>query len=242
MKNSNTDGFFSEALFDDSDRSAKQNDYFYPVMKDLDKLISLEGKDVLDIGCGTGIFLAPHAKKFSSLTGVDGEEKVIARALKNGYDRVTVIEDFCSSMLPCNDCSIDIVICKDVFEHLIDPKHLLREINRILKVGGTLLFHVPNHFPLNKRIRFLFNSDLDTYKFFPGYDSWNNPHLRFYNLRDIITNFKSEGFSEHCDLSYHFPSFPLSLFGCYGRNAVKWLQMAFPDQFNAGYTIVTKKA
>lgn len=242
MGNTNTNNFFSEALFDDIDRSARQNDYFYPVIRNLDELISLEGKDVVDIGCGTGIFLGPHAGKFSSLAGVDGEEKIIERALKNGYDNVTLIEDFCTSKLPFSDCSVDVVICKDVFEHLLDPKYLLQEIKRILKVGGTLLFHVPNHFPLNKRIRFLLNNDLDTFNFFPEYDSWNNPHVRFYNFNDIITNLEAEGFTEHYNLSYHFPSFPLSLMRRLGLPAIKWLQKAFPDQFSAGYTIVTKKA
>lgn len=241
MKDKDQNGFFSTALFDDIDQTAKDNDYFYAVMKDLEKRITFAGKDVLDIGCGTGIFLAPHAERFSTLVGIDGEEKILARALDNGYDDVAIVSDFSAALIPCNDASKDIVICKDVFEHLLDPRYLLREIFRVLKVDGTFLFHVPNHFPLNKRLRFIFDNNIDTFHFFPDCDSWNNPHIRFYRYRDIIRNFEEIGFRDHEDVSYHFPSFPLSLLKRHVPYAVKRLQMSFPDQFNEGYTIITRK-
>lgn len=46
--------------------------------------------------------------------------------------------------LPFKDSAFDIVTSNMVFEHLDDPDAQLREIRRILKPGGTLLFHTPN--------------------------------------------------------------------------------------------------
>jgi ubiquinone/menaquinone biosynthesis C-methylase UbiE len=48
------------------------------------------------------------------------------------------------SFLPFGDGCFDLVTSNMVFEHLEDPMIQLREINRVLKPGGTLLFHTPN--------------------------------------------------------------------------------------------------
>jgi SAM-dependent methyltransferase len=48
------------------------------------------------------------------------------------------------SRLPFGDDSFDVVTSNMVFEHLKDPETQLREIFRILRPGGLLLFHTPN--------------------------------------------------------------------------------------------------
>ena len=48
------------------------------------------------------------------------------------------------SFLPFDDDCFDLVTSNMVFEHLKAPMIQLKEINRVLKPGGTLLFHTPN--------------------------------------------------------------------------------------------------
>ena len=57
------------------------------------------------------------------------------------------IHDFSSDTLPFDDGIFDLVINKDVLEHLVHPEHLVSEIARITRRGGYALIHVPNHFP-----------------------------------------------------------------------------------------------
>ena len=233
---------FSLEQFNDIDSSAEVNNYFYPVLEEIDKITTFKDKIVLDVGCGTGIFVAPFAKSFQQLIGIDGETSVAQRSIDNGYSEVKEINDFCYDKLPFKDSSFDLVICKDVFEHLIDPLHLLREIHRITKVNGHFLFHVPNHFPLFKRLRFVFKNNLDTYNFFPESDCWDNPHLRFYNERDILTRMNNVGFKNHKNLSHHFPAFPLIRKLGFSPTLIAAIQNRLPDHFNAGFTYLFERS
>lgn len=48
-------------------------------------------------------------------------------------------------MFPVKDETYDFVLCCEVLEHMeIDPMHMLSEVNRVLKPGGTLLLTTPN--------------------------------------------------------------------------------------------------
>ena len=47
--------------------------------------------------------------------------------------------------LPFDDNSFDFILLSEVIEHMeVDPMYMLSEINRVLKVGGTLLVTTPN--------------------------------------------------------------------------------------------------
>ncbi|HET9947457.1 MAG TPA: methyltransferase domain-containing protein [Longimicrobiales bacterium] len=46
--------------------------------------------------------------------------------------------------LPFEDASVQRVTCLETLEHLLDPMHLLIEVNRILEPGGFLLLTTPN--------------------------------------------------------------------------------------------------
>lgn len=48
-------------------------------------------------------------------------------------------------MFPVKDETYDFVLCCEVLEHMeIDPMHMLSEVNRVLRPGGTLLLTTPN--------------------------------------------------------------------------------------------------
>ncbi len=50
-----------------------------------------------------------------------------------------------SENLPRPDNYFDSILCSEVIEHLdVDPMHMLAEINRVLKPGGTLILTTPN--------------------------------------------------------------------------------------------------
>ena len=48
------------------------------------------------------------------------------------------------SNLPFPDDTFDLITSNMVFEHLDNPRSQLKEISRILKSGGKLIFHTPN--------------------------------------------------------------------------------------------------
>jgi ubiquinone/menaquinone biosynthesis C-methylase UbiE len=49
-----------------------------------------------------------------------------------------------SEDIPVMSAYYDLVVCSEVFEHIYDVNHLLREVNRLLKRTGIGLLTVPN--------------------------------------------------------------------------------------------------
>ncbi len=81
-------------------------------------------KSVFDIGCGSGFKLV---KYFSNLNAVGAEREPTLSFLRSKYPSRTWVEsDF--SKVPGN---IDMVLCADVIEHLLNPNELLEYVQRI---------------------------------------------------------------------------------------------------------------
>ena len=79
---------------------------------------------------------------------------------------------------------VDIVVCSDVFEHLLFPKKTLDFIHSILNKDGVLFSHVPNEFGFRNYIKIaLFN-----YKtvIFHNSEEHENPHLRRFSKRGYL--------------------------------------------------------
>jgi len=233
---------FEGKYFEEIDILSESDNYFLPVLQDVACVIDFKAARVLDVGYGTGLFLAPLiAWGCDALYGVDGPTEYADRAIRRGYKEVHVVADLSTSRLPFEDESFDFVVCKDVFEHLINPVHSLREIHRVLKTDGLFLLHVPNHFPLYGRVKFLVTNDIDTFSFFKGASRWTFPHIRFFEHGDSIRVLAKQGFSLVNDLSHHFQAIPfLSRFKVL-QSLRKYLVGRFPNQFASGFTFLAKK-
>lgn len=93
---------------------------------------------VLDIGCGRqpykSILLKPCGP-LSEYVGMDLAES-------NYYDLPPDIT-WDGAIIPCPDNSFDVILCTEVLEHVRDPATILREANRVLKPGGTIVITTP---------------------------------------------------------------------------------------------------
>lgn len=203
-----------------------EDNYFTPVMLDILNAIP-EPKTVCDVGCGNGVFsiaLKRHTR--CRLVGVDGSEHAVTKAYEIGFDEVHWVRDLCSDHLPIADGSMDLVVCKDVLEHLLEPQHLVAEISRVTKLGGHCLMHVPNHFPIIGRIRLLIYNKIDTFNYFPDSNRWDFPHIRFFDKESLIRVAAIHGLYPELDLSWHFFR-PTKL----GR-VFPWLARMFGNRFS----------
>jgi phosphoethanolamine N-methyltransferase len=103
----------------------------------------LDGKSVLDIGCGAGGITLHLVEKHACghATGLDVERPVIgaarARAARRGLsDRVDFVHAT-PGPLPFADASFDVVFSKDALLHIPDKEALFLDIFRVLKPGGV---------------------------------------------------------------------------------------------------------
>jgi len=104
----------------------------------------------LDAPCGgmAALTLALREQGFDA-TGADIDSEA-AVALGNDFVKANL-----DGVLPWPDQTFDLVISTEGIEHLENHYSFLREVNRVLKPGGTLVLTAPNITALRSRVRFL---------------------------------------------------------------------------------------
>ncbi|MCI0449302.1 MAG: class I SAM-dependent methyltransferase [Chlorobi bacterium] len=100
-----------------------------------------ESDSVLEVGCGAGNILERIKK--GKLTGIDISKTQIERAGKKLKNRAELIQSP-GEKTQFADKHFDVIICTEVFEHVLDPVEILKEMKRILKDSGTISLSVPN--------------------------------------------------------------------------------------------------
>lgn len=98
----------------------------------LNALGSLDGRRVLDLGCGKGRFGRRLAAEGAAAVGLDLSERMLAEAA--GVARVRGS----ARRLPLADGAFDAVIAVEVFEHVPALGAVLAESRRVLRPGGIL--------------------------------------------------------------------------------------------------------
>jgi len=230
---------FDNKFIDDINETLGDN-YFSPI---LDWVFSQDRiKSVCDVGCGNGVFTGDIKQKFEcdKLIGVDSNQYALEQASNLDFDEIIKVSDFTQDTIPIESSSFDLVICKDVLEHLIDPLFLTCEIARILKTDGYFLVHVPNHFPFWGRLKFLFKNDIDTFSYFPDSSRYDFPHIRFFTLASMEDLLNLSGFKVVKNISYFFAQPPL-LHRIMSIRFRKFLTNLSTDNFSEGITLLARK-
>jgi SAM-dependent methyltransferase len=144
----------------------------------------LTGKRILALGCGTGndVWYLAHDNQ---VIGLDYAGSGLDIARRHGMETRAADLNH-DPTLPFDDNSFDVVVCKDILEHLIEPILVLREVRRILKPEGYAVISVPNHFALPMRLRILFGRGI-IYRSLLGshheFEEWNYMHIRFFTYQ-----------------------------------------------------------
>jgi len=92
---------------------------------------------ILDIGAGTGDFLAVAGKDGWRIMGTEPSDKAKAIAKSKGVN-------FVENTSELENHSFDIISMWHVLEHVPDLEEQIKELKRLLKPTGTLIVAVPN--------------------------------------------------------------------------------------------------
>lgn len=109
---------------------------------------SVQGKRVLEVGCGKGRFVKVFIENGALVTGLEPAEVLLEEARR--YSKGTFLQGFASS-LPFADNTFDLVYAVEVIEHLPDLEISLKEMTRVLKEGGSLVLIDRNIFSINHK-------------------------------------------------------------------------------------------
>lgn len=135
---------------------------------------------ILEIGCATGEFLkACKGRIDCEAEGVEPNGRLCDAVRKEGFNIIG--STFENAVL--QDKKYDAICLFNVFEHLWDPIHALKKINRLLKPGGLLFVEIPNFGSLTRQLfgRYWFLYHLPR-------------HLSFFDRRKLEEEMTKSGF------------------------------------------------
>lgn len=136
---------------------------------------------LLDVGCGTGEFLAEMASVGWQVRGIERDAKAAAYAVEKL--RVNVVRGTLDSM-PSVEASFDVVTMWHVLEHVYNPHKTLMQIRDLLKEGGLLVVAVPNAHSLDAKI------------YQQNWVAYDAPrHLQHFNFKSLRGLCEMHGFS-----------------------------------------------
>ena len=153
--------------------------------KILNLLINTIGinKEILDVGCASGLFVEMANSMGYRVTGVEPNPAMYNSAIRRNLD--VTFGYFPDSLNPLK--KYDVIIFNDVFEHIPDINSILKSCVKFLNNDGILILNVPNSngliFKISKMLAFF------------GFSSpWNrlwqtmflySPHLHYFNASSL---------------------------------------------------------
>ena len=114
-----------------------------PIARQRGKVVPRARGRVLEVGIGSGLNLAFYDRqRVDRLIGIDPAGQMHPLAHKRSRKTGMPVELLRVSAegLPMDDATIDTVVCTYTLCTVADPHAALREMRRVLKPGGTLLF------------------------------------------------------------------------------------------------------
>ncbi len=116
----------------------------------IDKALSLQGKCVLDVGCGGGLLAESMAQRGAQVTGLDRSPKALGVARTHAEQSGVVLEyienDAETWMLDHHE-QYDAVTCLEVLEHVPDVPRTVAACAAMTKPGGLFFFATLNRTP-----------------------------------------------------------------------------------------------
>jgi SAM-dependent methyltransferase len=170
--------------------------------------VDLEGKRILDMGCGVGAFVRRLGEYSTEVNGTDIDRERVAE----GTREVPNLGLAVCEQLPFADGTFDVIILHEVLEHVTDDQQTLHEAKRVLAPGGNVVIFCPNRlYPfethgifLGKRYVF---GNIPLVNYLP--DGLRNrlvPHARAYSRRRLRRLYRRAGLRARLH-SWVYPGF-----------------------------------
>ncbi len=139
----------SRAYYDDfaTGYETERHHGYHALLDDLELGVALplaEGRDVLEVGCGTGLILSRLHGVAHYAEGVDLSPGMLEKARARGL----TVREASATALPYPEASFDVVLSFKVLAHVPDISLALAEMARVCRPGGRVLAELYNPWSL----------------------------------------------------------------------------------------------
>jgi 2-polyprenyl-3-methyl-5-hydroxy-6-metoxy-1,4-benzoquinol methylase len=117
---------------------------------------ALGDKRILDVGCGNGYFLSVAMEKSRHCFGTEFSDRLRAFAQEK-----TGLTIYNKTLADLPERGFDVITLFDVIEHIPEPMPFMREVDRILDHGGSVLIFTPNFDSLSIKVLKAYSSIVD---------------------------------------------------------------------------------
>ena len=111
-----------------------------------EKILERKCQNILDIGCGPGVFHKPYKDLSIDWMGVEVSPFWIEFGKKN---KIPILD---KSLKEIED-KFDVITAHQVLEHVENPMKFMNQVLKILKPGGIFHLEIPNQLSLSSTIR-----------------------------------------------------------------------------------------
>jgi len=149
----------------------------------------VEGKTVLDVGCGSGRLSKTLLEKGYSVVAIDSDLKAVEIAKKKGIP--AFVSDFGDWQ---TEEKFDCIILGDVLEHIEDDKSAMRKVHQMLTPNGCIAVNVP------------------AYQVLFGKHDIALGHKRRYSNKELKTKLKESGFKIESMRHWNLLALPIAIY------------------------------
>jgi len=155
----------------------------------------VSGRKVLDYGGGAGIMSVRYAKSGADVVLVDAEANALRTAhyyaRREGVaEKIRIVQ---SESVPATVKSerFDIILAKDIIEHVRDDQRFLDDLYQCQRPGGLLVLSTQN----SRSLTYLLEGSYEKYwRGNASWCGWDQTHLRFYTSTVLARMQKSSGY------------------------------------------------
>ncbi len=151
-----------------------------------------DGKDILEVGCGTGLILERVAQFARRAVGIDLSAGMLEKAKARGLE----VQEASATALPFPDASFDVAYSFKVLAHVEDIQLAMSEMARVVRPGGWVLAEFYNERSLRRLVKAIkpptaVSSTTDDHAVYTRYDtveqvkSYLPPELEWVTSRGI---------------------------------------------------------
>ncbi|MGH6933298.1 MAG: class I SAM-dependent methyltransferase [Dongiaceae bacterium] len=204
------DHHYSDSTRDRIDYYERDRDWWLIAFRDIyatiEQHVPSDWRNLIDVGCGTGIFLEVGSKQSWNVVGYEPNHVAAEHCRKKN---LTIVESSFPSGATNNVQAVDVIHMRNVLEHVTNPKALVQAAMDRLNPEGLLVVGVPNDYnPLQRAVRIV--NDVRPWWLAPPH------HLNYFNFESLERFLLRSGL----ELVTRYTSFPIDIFLAMGDNYV----------------------